>query len=291
MSKRNLLNLGLLVLIGILALLVIYEPGIEKAKEPPHLLSLKRDAVTHILIERSGQKSVELQRDNQGKWRLLQPLDIAASDFRISSLLRITEQKSLGDYPADAKRLTRFGLDKPRVTLTLNKTTKVTFGNSTPLDQRRYVQLGDRIHLISDSLYYHLIGRYTTFIRQEVLPEGSQLNAITLPGLKLKWQDNKWSVEPKPENYSPDQVTKLIDAWKFASAVEVKPYDGKPGETITLQLKGKEKPLRFLLTARKPDLVLARPDLGIEYHLADNSADELLKLSPVKKEKKGEGEK
>jgi len=291
MSNRNLLNLGLLLLIGVLVLLTIYEPGIEKPKQPPHLLNLTRDAVKHILIERDGQKTVELQRDDQGKWQLTQPLHIAASDFRISSLLRITELKSLGDYPADKDRLTRFGLDKPRVTLTLNGNTKVTFGNSTPLDQRRYVQVGNKVHLISDSLYYHLIGRYTTFIRQDVLPEGSQISAITLPGLKVQWQEKKWLVEPKPEKYSPDQITQLIDAWKFTSAVEVKPYDGKPGDSITLQLKGREKPLSFLLTAHKPDLVLARPDLGIEYHLADNSADELLKLSPVKKEEKGEGEK
>jgi len=292
MSKRNLLNLGLLLLIAILVLLAVYEPGIEKPKEPPRLLSLKRDAVTHILIERGEQKTVELSRDKQGKWQLVQPLKISASDFRISSLLRITEQKSLGDYPADKERLSRFGLDKPRVTLTLNGNTKVTFGNSTPLDQRRYVQVGNKIHLISDTLYYHLIGRYTTFIRQELLPEGSQISAITLPGQKVQWQDKKWLVEPKPEKYSPDQVTQLIDAWKFASAVEVKPYDGStPGDSVTLQLKGQEKPLHFLLTAHKPDLVLARPDLGIEYHLADNSAAELLKLSPVKKEEKGEEEK
>jgi len=291
MNKRNLLNLGLLLLVGVLVLLVVFEPGIEQPKENPRLLSLERDAVKQIRIERQGQETVELSRDEQGNWQLLKPLAIAASEFRLSSLLRITEQKSLGSYPADAERLTRFGLDKPRVTLTLNDTTRIAFGNSTPLDQRRYVQVGDRVHLISDSLYYHLIGSYTTFIRQELLPEGSDISALTLPGLTVQWQEKQWQVEPKPENYSADQVTKLLDAWKLASAVEVKPYDGKEGETITLQLKGQEQPLTFLLTARSPDLVLARPDLGIEYHLADSSADELLMLSPVEKEKKGEEEK
>jgi len=288
MNKRNLLNLGLLLLIGVLVLLTVYEPGIEKQKELPHLLSLKRDDVKLIRIEREDQKTVELTRDNQGKWQLIQPLKIAASDFRISSLLRITEQKSLGDYPADKGHLTRFGLDKPRVTLTLNDTTKITFGNSTPLDQRRYVQVGDQVHLISDSLYYHLIGRYTTFIRQEILPEDSHISAMTLPDLKVAWEDKHWQVDPKPENFSADQVTQLIDFWNVASAIEVKPYDGKQGEAVTIQFRGDEKPIKLLITARHPDLVLARPDPGIEYHLAESSADEMLKLSPVKKDQKGE---
>lgn len=288
MNKRNLLNLGLLLLIGVLVLLTVYEPGIEKPKEPPHLLSLKRDDVKTIRIERDEQKTVELARDNQGNWQLIQPLKIAASEFRISSLLRITEQQSLGDFPADAEHLTRYGLDKPRVTLVLNDTTKIAFGNSTPLDQRRYVQVGDQIHLISDSLYYHLIGRYTTFIRQDILPEGSSITAMTLPDLKIAWQEKQWLVDPKPEKFSADQVTQLIDAWKVASAIEVKPYNGQSGDAITVQLKGKGEALKFLLTARKPDLVLARPDLGIEYHLPDTSADELLTLTPVKDDEEGE---
>jgi len=278
MSKRNLLNLGLLLLIGVLVLLVIYEPGIDTPKENPRLLNIDRDAVKQIRIERQGQDTVELVRDESDKWQLTTPLAIGASDFRISSLLRITEQKSLGNYPADSERLARFGLEKPRATLTLNNKITIAFGDNTQLDQRRYVQIGDRVHLVSDTLYYHLIGAYTTFIRQELLPEGSSINALTLPELTVRWQEDRWNVEPRPDEFSADQVTRLIDAWKLASAVQVKPYDGKEGESITLELKDKEAPIAFLLTARTPDLVLARPELGIQYHLAESSGVELLKL-------------
>ena len=284
MSKRNLLNLGLLLLIGVLVLLAVYEPGIEAPKENPTLLDIPRDAVTHILIERQGQETVELKRAANGSWNLLQPIAIGASEFRISSLLRITEQKSLGSYPADQERLAKFKLDTPRVNLTLNDKVKIAFGDNTPLDQRRYVLVGDKVHLVSDTLYYHLIGSYTTFIRQQLLPEGTNISSITLPGLTVRWQDDRWQVEPKPESFSADQVTRLLDAWKLASAVQIKPYDDKEGETITIEPKGDATPITFLLTARSPDLVLARPDLGIEYHLAETSADELLKLQPLEGE-------
>lgn len=280
MSKRNLLNLGLLLLIGILVPLAIYEPGIESPLEEQALLDIDRDAVTLVHIERQGQETVAMTRDPLGNWVLNEPLAIGASEFRLSSLLRITEQKSLGSFPADSEHLARYGLDSPRVTLTLNDL-KIAFGDTTPLDQRRYVRVGDRVHLVSDTLYYHLIGSYTTFIRQELLPEGASITALTLPGIKVRWQEDHWQVEPRPEAFSADQVTRLIDAWKLASAVQVKPYDGKEGEIITIETKGREPSLVFLLTSRNPDLVLARPDLGIQYHLSDHSADELLNLAPL----------
>ncbi len=283
MSKRNLLNLGLLLLIGALVLLVIYEPGIEAPKENPRLIEIGRDAVKRIHIERQGQETVTVERDPQGHWQMLEPLSIAAGEFRLSSLLNITEQKSLGSFPADTARLTNYGLDTPRVTLTLNDTIKLAFGNNTPLDQRRYVQVGDRVHLVSDTLYYHLIGSYTTFISQQLLPQGTTIDTISLPGLTVRRQEDRWEADPKPEAYSADQVTALIDGWKLASAVQVKPYDGKEGETITIGPKAGAQPIIFLLTARSPDLVLARPDLGIQYHLAETSADELLKLAPLQK--------
>lgn len=284
MSSRNLLNLGMLLLVAVLAVVAIYEPGIEAEKSPPSLLAMAPDGIRHILIERSDQEPVELERVSDGSWQMIKPITIAANAFRMESLLRITEQKSLGSFPAREGELTSFQLDKPRVTLTLNGDTAITFGGNTPLDQRRYVRLGNTVHLISDTLYYHLIGSYTTFIDNRPLPAGSEPTAITLPGLSVTQAEGKWQVTPKPEGFSADQVTALIDHWKYASAIQVKPYDGTKGEVITVTLKGSEKPLPFLLTARTPELVLARPDLGLEYHLADSSADELLKLSPVKKE-------
>ena len=281
MKKSNLINLALLLLIGVLVLLVIYEPGIEAPHENPRLLDIEREAVHQIRIERQGQETVALERNARGEWNLTAPLAIAASEFRISSLLRITEQKSLGSFPADSAKLAGYGLDAPRVTLTLNDRFKLAFGDNTPLDQRRYVQLGDQVHLITDVSYYHLIGSHTTFIRQQLLPEDSAISAVTLPDLTVRWQDDRWQVEPKPQSFSADQATRLIDAWKLASAVQVKPYDGKEGETITIEPKGEATPITFLLTARSPDLILARPDLGIEYHLAESSGKELLRLPEI----------
>jgi len=281
MKKNTLINLALLLIVVALALVAAYEPGIDKPKEQPTLLTLESDAINHIIIERKGRDTIELKK-GAGKWQLLQPVQAMADDFRIDSLLRITRTKSLASFDAEPKKLADYGLDKPKVELVLNDT-RIGFGKRTPLDNRRYAMLDGKVHLITDSLYYHLIGDYPTFIRKKPLPEGSKIEALKLPGLNVQWQDKRWQLNPKPENYSADQVTELLDNWKLASAVQVKRYDGAKGERISVQLKGQNKPLTFLVTARKPDLVLARPDMGIEYHFPTGNAQQMLSLPPLKK--------
>lgn len=283
MNKRNLLNIGLLALIGLLVLLALYEPGIEKPAEAPTLLQLDKGTIRQIAIQRDGQQNIELVREDDGHWQMTQPIQHAADQFRIDSLLRITSIKSLSHFAAEADKLAAYQLDKPRVTLVLNNETRIAFGSSTPLDQRRYVMVNGQVHLITDTLYYHLIGSFPTFLRKQLLDEGGSIEALTLPGLSLTWQESRWQLAPKPESFSADQVSKLIDSWKFASALEIKPYDNQRGEKITIQLAGKESPLTLLLTARQPDLILARPELGIQYHLDAASAARLLQL-PAREE-------
>jgi hypothetical protein len=288
MKKQNLLNIGLLALIGVLVFFTVYEPGIKKPTETPTLLQLDKGEVKEITIIRDGQQEIELVRQDNDHWDMLAPIQHAADQFRIDSLLRITTLKSLGSFSTDPDKLAAYQLDKPRVTLILNHQTRIAFGSSTPLDQRRYVMVNGQVHLITDTLYYHLIGSFPTFLRKQLLDEGSSIEALTLPDLKLNWQEERWQLDPKPESFSADQVTRLIDQWKFASALDIKPYDKKPGEKITITLSGQEQPLELLLTAQKPDLILARPELGIQYHLDAASAERLLKLPPREDEKKTE---
>ena len=284
MSKRNLLNLGLLAFIGMLVLLVVYEPGIEKPAELPTLLQLDKAAVKQIAIQRDGQQDIELLRQDDGNWQMTQPIPHAADQYRIDSLLRITTLRSLGSFSAEPDKLTAYRLAQPQVTLTINGDTTIAFGNNTPLDYRRYVMVDERIHLISDTLYYHLIGSFPTFLRKQLLNDGSSIEELELPELSLNWQEERWHLQPQPENFSADQITRLLDNWKLASALEIRPYDKQPGEKITIRIAGKEQPLELLLTAQEPDLILARPALGIQYHLNASSAEGLLQLPRLEEE-------
>jgi hypothetical protein len=278
MNRRNLLNIGLLALVGLLLLLVLYEPGIEKPVAPPTLLSLDKGAIKQITIRRDGQQEIELRLEEGGQWWMVQPLRHAADPFRIDSLLRISTINSLGHFSIPPEKLAAYRLESPPVTLILNGETTIAFGDSTPLDQRRYVMVNGQGHLISDTLYYHLIGSFPTFLRRQLLDEGSGIDALTLPGLTIRWQEGRWRLEPEPAHYSADQVTKLIDNWKLASALEIKPYDGSEGKVVSIKISGHERPIEFLLTAQEPDLILAHPEKGVQYHFDTSSVKKLLQL-------------
>ena len=278
-GSRTLLNLGLVIIVAVLALLVIYEPGKEKPKEEPRLVQLNSDGIGSLRIERINGPTIVLERQ-QGAWRMTEPLQVGVNDFRISSLLRITEIKSLTHFAAAPDALAKYGLDAPNATLIINGTTRIDFGNSTPIDQRRYVRAGDTVHLITDNFYYHLIGAPTTYASNRVLDHTGSLVKLELPGLLLAQQEGKWSVSPQPGNFSADQITQLIDHWRHAQALEVAPYDGRKGEMVRLTIAGKE-PLTFVITERTPELILARPDLKVQYHLPPSSVAELLTLQPL----------
>ncbi len=278
MRRRNLLNLGLLLLVIVLGSIVYFEPGKAPPPQAQRVLGVDADAVARIRIERQDRQAVAMVR-RDGRWWLTRPVTAPVSEYRASSVLRLTRSNSLGHFAAAGRDLALYGLDRPRVTVTFNDDTTLAFGNNTPLDNRRYVLFGKTVHLVTDTVYYQLIGAYTTFIDNRLLPENSRISALSLPALSLSRQEEHWQVEPRPDDYSADQATRLTDAWTHASALAVKPYDNTPGETIEVQLQHSEEPLRFLLTARAPEVILARPDLGIQYHLADVAAAELFELA------------
>ncbi|HEY0635050.1 MAG TPA: hypothetical protein VGE00_06700, partial [Gammaproteobacteria bacterium] len=118
LGSRTLLNLGLLMAVALLALLAIYEPGKEKPGEEPRLISLNNDGIASIRIVRVNGPTVLLQRE-QGVWRMAEPLKIGVNDYRMSSLLRISEIRSLTHFEATPESLAQYGLDSPNATLIL----------------------------------------------------------------------------------------------------------------------------------------------------------------------------
>lgn len=275
MRSRTLLNLVLLAVVIGLGMLVFFEPGIEAPKENPKLTTLDPERVRTVRIERTTQDDIRVERNGK-QWRLVEPVAARADRFRMSALLRITAAQAYASYPVGEVNLTALGLDAPEVKLFLDGT-ELDFGGTEPINGRRYVRLGQRVYLISDFAYYHLIGDQATFISPRLLPEGAKIDALRLPDLSLTWREGHWEVQPEPEGYSADQANRLVDAWRFATAISVERYkpDGT-GEPVAVVL-GKEV-VDFRITAREPELEIARPDLGVKYRFPGERAGELLQL-------------
>jgi hypothetical protein len=278
LHPRTKLNLALLAAVFALAVIALYRPGLEHPAPPPTLTALKPDAVHRITLERRGAGRIVLVRDEHGHWSLRAPITAPASRFQVDAILRLAKMQSARREPIKTVDPAALGLAKPAVTVSLNDT-PIAFGKRAPLGNRRYVRVGDTVHLIPDITYYHLVGAYPTFVDRRLLPEGAHITSLTLPGIALTRHDGHWRLKPRPQHYSADAPNRLAEAWRGARAVAISAHDAPmKGDEVRVGLDGAPKPIRFVVLQRQPDLILGRPALGLTYRLPAGAADSLLHL-------------
>lgn len=280
MSPRSLVNLTLLMVVAALVLVTVLEPGIEKPSQPKPLDGLEPDVITLVRIERAGRDPLLFER-REGQWWISAPLDLPANGHKLRSLLELPRATSLQAFALDDVELTEAGLDQPKAVLQLNQRV-FTFGGTEPLNGTRYVRLGDRVHLITDRFFHHLIASPAAFVSPYLLPPGARPEVINLPGNRLRLGDNGWRVEPDRPDLSADRIADLVQAWRDAQALAVRTYQAPPDGTevrdISVFLRGQKRPLRFQLHNQGRDSVFARPEAGVEYQMAPEMAARLLDL-------------
>lgn len=269
-QRRQLLNLGLLFLVVVL-LLVVFSLDEEQPPGTTALLGLEETAIEQLRIERQGQPTIELQR-SADVWQMREPIAHAASPHRIESLLRIAALPSWGQIPVAEANLADYGLQRPEVVLTINHNIVLYFGGQTALDHRRYVRLGDTIHIVPDTLYYHLLGEPVGYLAQRLIAPDARIVGIEGEGFELGLSDGAWQLKSDTPAGSADRIQEILDAWRHAGVIRIRPYDGRSGERVLLWLAGEDEPLRFIKAGEGEEIILAREDLGIQYHLSQASA-------------------
>jgi hypothetical protein len=268
MRSRWLINLLLLAAIGLLALVALYEPGIEPEPETQTVTALQQGQIDTIRIHRPPRDDLVLARGDHDEWFIEGQTRLPAEPFQVNALLRLAEQAAARSYPASGLDLVKLGLDPPRASVMLGST-QVDFGVSEPLGGLRYVRVGDQVHLTPDIYQYLIDADFTQFVRRQLLPAQAAIRGLRVPAFALTKTGHDWEIEPQQE-LTADRVQQLIDNWQQASALRVKGAAVTAGgERIEVLLDDPAQPLVFLITAREPELVLLRPDLGIEYHMGD----------------------
>ena len=287
LSTRGLLNVLLLAAVLGLVLIALYQPGIKPALPPVKLTSLSPEQVQRIRIERSGKPVIVLTKE-QGHWRITAPLTLPADDTRVASLLRLLQDTSQARFPAKPADLAKYKLERPALTVTFGDL-PVSFGDTDPINGRRYVRIGDTVHLVTDMYYYQLDADPSAFVSPQLLPDKAQISTLALPDVTLQRDaQGHWSLHPERAHLSADAIQNLLDAWRNTRALWVKPYaQGTPLGSITVHLDAPAPDLHFDIMSKQPELVLARPDIGMQYHLSAESGAALLELVPPKDNKTG----
>ncbi len=280
MATRGLLNLVLVVLALVMGLIIYYEPGLEPADIPqPLTTTLAAGDASRIHLERVKYDPVSFIKRN-GRWYLVtEKQELPASTFQLQALLRLLETSSSSQYAADTVELAALGLDPPQATVTIDDVS-IMFGNSTPLDGKRYLQIDATVHLIEDR-YQHLVNAgWTNFVERKLLPADKSIRTLRLPDMTLTFTDkDQWRLSPEKPGVSTDAIQQLLDHWDSVNALYARRYDGRTSdEIITLEFSDSPETLTFMVIARTPELILARPDWGIQYHLSSGAEETLLAL-------------
>ena len=280
MGARGLLNLVLVVLALGIGLIIYFEPGLEPADAPQPLVTmLAPDEAIGIHIERVKYDPVSFIKRN-GRWYLMtEQQELPASTFQVQALLRLLETTSSKHYAADTVDLKSLGLEPPQATVTIDDVA-ILFGNTAPLGGERYAQIDTTVYLIEDR-YQHLINAgWTNFVERKLLPADKSIRTLQLPDMTLTFTDkDQWQLSPGKPGISADAIQQLLDHWNKVSALYARRYDGRTSdEIITVEFSNSPETLTFMVIAHTPELVLARPDWGIQYHLSSGMEEALLTL-------------
>lgn len=283
MKSRWIINILLLVAIGALSLIAHFMPGTDEQPEAVSITGLSKDQLRRIHINRPIREDLVLLKNAAGNWDIDRTPALPADRLQMNALLNLAEQPAVRSYPAAELQLSQLQLAPPYATVFLNDTA-VEFGNLEPIEGLRYVRVADRVHLIPDNYMQLIELSYTQFVRRRLFEKGARIEAITLPGMSLGKAKQEWVVKPEQE-ISADELQAFIDRWQEATSFNIHAATAVKGsETVEIKLKDHKNRIRFLIASREPELVLVRPDLGIQYHMG-NTGNSLLQLTPPAIEK------
>lgn len=259
----------------------------EKPEAPkPPVTALKESDVTHILLQHTGDPDVELKREGS-TWWLVKPVRARAETLEVNGILDLATREASTSYPLAEVRLAELGLEKPHRRVRLNETV-VEFGDVDPIENRRYVRVGDQIHLIQDPPSAALDADYADLVQKHLIPEGAKILEIRLKNLKLTRTDKDgWNVQPGSADKGADATQQLVNAWVGAQAMwKQVSTDTKSADTAVIRTSDEE--ITFTILDRKDQLVLGRPDLNIRYTVSKALSDTLFTLKvPEKKDDAG----
>ncbi len=280
MSLRLWLNLGLLLVLGALLALVMYEPGLPGDVAPPTVSGLAGENIEHIRIQRPGHEDIELERRGEDWW-LTGPPAIPADELQVRRLLALAEARAVRSYASGDMDLNALGLAPAQTSLIYNRHQRLELGTTEALQQLRYVHSDDQVYLISDLAPQLATASSSSLASRRLLPPGAIIEALVLPAFSLhRDSPMHWRLTPDRPNLDADTIQTLVDAWSQSRALWVSRAREvtEMQQTLSVYLAGDTLPVLFHLQSREPQLVLVRRDLGLAYQLGAGAAEQLLAL-------------
>lgn len=262
MHTRILMNLILLFcIIGIAIFLFTREE--QKIEQVDIVLTeIDPKTVQTIHIKKRNVEDIIFYKKEQ-HWYMQQPFNLHADHTRIDLMLQLLQAHSYMRFSAADHDLTRFMLAAPEISILFDET-QIFFGAPHPLDKKtRYVRSKDTVHIINDSLFYHLQAPATFFLEPKLIPLDASIQAIHFSEITIT------------ENATLKEHKQVLKAWAATEAIAVRNYEEIPAINYIELTLSTGTTIRFTIIAEKPNLILARIDQNIQYHIGSDTADQL----------------
>lgn len=265
MRSRLVTNAVLLIIVIGLALFLVNTNKQDAVVKEVPITSIDPASVKTILIKRKQSNEIRFSKvDN--KWQMQSPYQLPANEFRINTMLKLLQAHSYTEFNRADVDLKRFLLEVPELAIQFNDT-RIEFGDTSPLAEQRYVLVGDKVHLINDSLYEQLQAPATFFLNTRLLPEGAKIASINFPDYSISMETGTWTVSPET-GVSADKLVALVNAWQTLDAISISAFEATD-KTKSIRIDaGAAGVFDFIIVSPLPKLVLARPDIGIQYHIS-----------------------
>ena len=271
--SRNIINLGLLAIVVILATIVIWEPG-QQTDITTKLSSLSDKDINRIHIQRDGLQDVQLEKSGD-HWNMLTPYSIPADENRIKALLALVNTRSYTRFSAEDRKLSDYGLESSLAQVKFNDSL-FQLGKLEHISKRRYISTNSDIHLITDLFYHQLRTSAAQFVSTQLFSPEQRITRLNMTDSQYEQKhDGSWLMSPENKSISADQINSFIENWQRLRATRVSlASDATSTERIHLVVtSGKE--MLFEIVRNEDELIFIRRDLGLQYHIPSQLAETL----------------
>lgn len=266
-SKRWIINYLLIILI-IIFTYIGNRYQVETGFQPENrITTLKPQDINRISIQLADYTITLTRKATQ--WQIDTPVKWPANNIVIERILSIALSETESSIRADGIDLATLGLQFPTAILSLNDT-QFLFGATNNIGQRRYVMTGSTVYLISDIHLHFFSQGLSALIDRRLLPRTMRLQNFRIGSLKLsKTNDNGWQNDGKA--ITPNLLDDMITKWQTLEASRIQSYQKTkiPKQRISATLDDGSK-IEFFLMDISPEIIIARPDLGLQYHFSES---------------------
>jgi len=275
-SRRWIINYVLIVLIVIFTY-VGNRFGVTTGYQPQQRISTLKPADIQVIGIQTADASLRLQRDAQG-WLIEAPIRWPANSINIQRLLSIVNSETDSRLSADEINLATLGLQFPQAVLSLNDL-QLLFGATNNIGERRYIMIEKTVFLLPDIHLTFFSQGLAGIVDRRLLPRRYRLKSLKLSEFDISRDaSDSWQVLGA-EGFEADQISGLLSNWQELEATSIKPFDtgAMPRQKLVASLADGSRYEYFVMSI-DPDLVIAHPQIGLQYHFPADLYYQLISL-------------